>query len=92
METTSPVLHQPEPPNPPGISEGIPPAPFSQETVTISKQEHIELNQQINYWKAQHAKAKEKIAQLEQENLRKDGKIKDLQNRLFGKRSEKTST
>ena len=92
METTSPVLHQPEPPNPPPISEGIPPAPFSQETVTISKQEHIELNQQINYWKAQHAKAKEKIAQLEQENLRKDGKIKDLQNRLFGKRSEKTST
>jgi transposase len=92
METTSPVLHQPEPPSPPLIPEGLPPAPFSQETVTISKQEHIELIHQINYWKAQHAKAKEKIAQLEQENLRKDGKIKDLQNRLFGKRSEKTST
>ena len=60
--------------------------------MTISKQEHIELIHQINYWKAQHAKAKEKIAQLEQENLRKDGKIKDLRNRLFGKRSEKTST
>lgn len=59
--------------------------------VTISKQEHIDLIRQINYWKAQHTKAKEKIDQLEQEKLHQAGKIKDLQNRLFGKRSEKNN-
>lgn len=59
--------------------------------VTISKQEHIDLIRQINYWKAQHTKAKEKIDRLEQEKLHQAGKIKDLQNRLFGKRSEKNN-
>ena len=59
--------------------------------VILSKQEHIDLIHQINYWKAQHAKAKEKIGQLKQEALHQAGKIKDLQNRLFGKSSEKNN-
>ena len=66
--------------------------PFSQEKVTITKQEQIELHQRANYWEAQHAQAKKKIEALEQEIIFKDAKIKDLQNRLFGKKSEKGST
>ena len=63
--------------------------PFSQEWVTITKQEHIELRHRASYWEAQHARAKSKIEELEREIALKDAKIKDLQNRLFGKKSEK---
>ncbi len=91
METISPVLHQPKPPNSQPVFDGSASTPFSQEMVTISRQEQINLIHQINYWKAQHAKAKEKIDQLEQEKVYQAGKIKDLQNRLFGKRSEKNN-
>ena len=70
------------------LHEGTTPVPFAQEVV-LTKQEHIKLVHQINYWQAQYAQAKKKIAQLEQENLQQKGKIKDLQNRLFGKHSEK---
>ena len=64
-------------------------SPFSEEWVTITKEEQIGLIHQANYWKAQHAQLKQKLAELEEESQRKDAKIKDLQNRLFGKKSEK---
>jgi transposase len=67
------------------------PTPFSQEWVTIPKQERIELKWRASYWEAQHARARVRIEALEQEVLLKDAKIKDLQNRLFGKKSEKKS-
>ena len=67
-------------------------SPFSRENVTITKQEYIELRHQAKYWEAQHARAKSRIRELEQEIVFKDAKIKDLQNRLFGKRSEKDKT
>ena len=63
--------------------------PFSQELVTITKQELIELTARANYWEAQHARVKAENEALKQEIAFKDAKIKDLQNRLFGKRSEK---
>ena len=66
-------------------------SPFSQEWVTITKQEHIDLNWRANYWQAQYARAKSQIEELKQDNILKDAKIKDLQNRLFGKKSEKNS-
>jgi transposase len=65
------------------------PTPFSQEMVLITKQELIALRHQEAFWKAQHARAKHKIDELEAELLRKDAIIKDLQNRLFGKKGEK---
>ncbi len=55
----------------------------------MSKQDYIELRHRASYWEIQHGRAKAKIAQLEQELVVKDGNIKDLQNRLFGKQSEK---
>lgn len=64
-------------------------SPFAREWVTISKQEHIALTHRANYWEAQYAQLKRKFAKQEEESQRKDAKIKDLQNRLFGKKSEK---
>ena len=66
-------------------------SPFSREWVTITKQERIELNCRANYWEAQHGRVKSQLEEAKQENLLKDAKIKDLQNRLFGKKSEKNS-
>ncbi len=68
------------------------PTPFEQEMVSMTKQDSIKLTSQVNFWKAQHAKAKEKITKLEQKIHFKDGQIKELRNRLFGKRSEKKSS
>ena len=65
--------------------------PFSQEWVTITKEEQVGLIHQANYWKAQYAQLKQKITVLEEESQHKDAKIKDLQNRLFGQKSEKQS-
>ena len=72
------------------LDEGRP-SPFSQQWVTITKQEHIDLACRASYWEAQHARAKSEIEKLKQEAILKDAKIKDLQNRLFGKKSEKHS-
>ena len=63
--------------------------PFSQEWVTITKEEHIALVHRANYWEAQYTQLKQKFDRTEAESQRKDAKIKDLQNRLFGKKSEK---
>jgi transposase len=63
--------------------------PFSQEWVTITKEEHIDLIHRASYWEAQFTQLKQKFAKAEAESQRKDAKIKDLQNRLFGKKSEK---
>lgn len=65
--------------------------PFAEQWITITKQEHIELTARARYWEAQHARGKIQIEALKQEILVKDAKIKDLQNRLFGKKSEKNS-
>jgi len=67
------------------------PTLFSQQWVTITKQEHIDLRHRASYWEAQHGRAKSQIEALKQEIILKDAKIKDLQNRLFGKKSEKNS-
>ena len=65
------------------------PTPFAQQWLTITKQEHIELSWRASYWEAQHARVKAQMEALKQDNSLKDAKIKDLQNRLFGKKSEK---
>ena len=64
-------------------------SPFSQQWITITQQEHIELTHKANYWEAQHARAKLQIEELKQEIIFNNAKTKDLQNRLFGKKSEK---
>ena len=91
MEGTGNPRPIPKPHQSPICFDEGPPPPFSQEWVTITKQEHIDLTWRANYWEAQHARAKSQIEELKQEGVFKDAKIKDLQNRLFGRKSEKNS-
>jgi transposase len=63
--------------------------PFARQWVRITKQEHIELEWRANYWEAQHDRLKAKNEELKQELIVREAKIKDLRNRVFGKKSEK---
>jgi transposase len=83
---------------------------FEQVMVTITKQEHIGLLMQANYWKSMHQRALVRIAGLQARNqqqlelsalteatLRSElehekAKVRDLQKRLFGRKSERHQT
>ena len=66
--------------------------PFSQQQVTITKAEHFDFLYRANYWEALHAQLKQKCARLEEEIQHKDARIRDLNNRVFGKKSEEQNT
>ena len=66
--------------------------PFARQRVWITKQERIELDWRASYWQAQHDQIKIKCEKLEQEIKFLTAKNKDLQHRLFGKKSEKRSS
>jgi len=57
--------------------------------VTLTKQEHIELKWQGEYWKAQHARSLAREEVLKEELKQRDATIRDLKQRLYGKKSEK---
>ena len=59
-------------------------SPFSQEWVTLSKQEHIALTHRANYWEAQYAQLKQKLDKVEAESQRKDAKIKESDRIILG--------
>jgi transposase len=63
--------------------------PFARQWVTITKEEHIALIHQANYWQAQHAQLNRKFAKQADVIEHYQAKIKDLQRRVFGKKSEK---
>jgi len=81
--------------------------PFAQAFVTLSKQEHIELVMQANYWRAEHRRALERLAWREAQYRQQLGqavqreaalhselqtaqaKIRDLQQRVFGRKTER---
>jgi transposase len=63
--------------------------PFAQQQIIITKQQDIEQRRRINYLEAQQVRSKIKITELEREIAIKEARIKDLENRLFGKKSEK---
>jgi len=67
------------------------PTPFSQETVTILKTEYIELKAAAGYWKALHARAQKQIDELKGQVEHWKGKFRKFKQRLFGKKSEKSS-
>ena len=91
MESAANTCPTPEPPQLLACLDQGQRSPFAQQWITITKQEHIDLRHRANYWEAQHGQAKSRIEALEQEIILKDAKIKDLQNRLFGKSSEKNT-
>ena len=85
------MAHLDPSPHPSQHADGGQGVPFAQQWEAISKQELIELRAQAAYWQAQHDRAKVQIEALKQELAHKDATIKDLKQRLFGKKSEKHS-
>lgn len=65
--------------------------PFSRQYRWLTKQEHIELKSQIAFWKAQHARAIEREKALEKELEEARAEIRDLRQRLYGRKSEKAA-
>lgn len=89
MEGAAQTQYAPEPQQRPPSADENRATPFARQWVRITKQEHIELQCRASYWEVQHERLKIKNAELEQELLLREAKIKDLQNRVFGKKSEK---
>jgi FtsZ-binding cell division protein ZapB len=60
--------------------------------VSDLRRENLELRQQAGYWKAQHARAVERIQKLEAEVEQLRGENRQLKARLFGQKSEHASS
>jgi len=84
MENTSHHLAKPL------FSGNLP--PFAQKTVLLTQAEHIELKQKAGYWEGQFDTLKKKHQILQHELDMANAKIKDLNRRLYGKKSEKKVT
>jgi len=65
---------------------------FSQTRVQLTKQAYIQIKWDSRYWLRQHDRAIAREAVLKQENERLQALIRDLKQRLYRKRSEKTAT
>lgn len=65
--------------------------PFSNELVTHSRQEWIELNATANQYKSLHQRATLKIKELNEELSQERAKVRDLIHRLYGKKTEKST-
>src|SRR5713226_6850440 len=65
--------------------------PFSQQSVVLTKQAYIELTWKANYWQAQHAQSVEREAALTAKVASLEATVRDLTQRLYGTKSEKSS-
>ena len=65
--------------------------PFSQQRVVLTKQAYIELTWKANYWQAQHARSVEREAALTAKVASLEATIRDLTQRLYGTKSEKSA-
>jgi transposase len=70
---------------------GIGTTPFAQQTVVLTKQAYIELKWQANYWRAQYEQLVEREAALKAEIEAHQATIRDLTQRLYGTKSEKST-
>ena len=79
------------PPHQPAVfrKEGT---PFSKAIVSLTKQEYIQLKWDGRYWKSQHDRAAARADIFKQELELAQARIRDLEQRLYGKRSEKGTT
>jgi transposase len=66
--------------------------PFAHQIISVNKADYIELKWEKNYWHAQFDQKSKKVTQLEKELDLANAKIRDLTQRLYGKKSEKKST
>ena len=58
----------------------------------ISEKEYLELKWEVGYWQGMHKKALLREEALTKTIKEREGQIRDLKNRVFGKKSEKKST
>lgn len=65
--------------------------PFSQQMVALTKQAYIELKWKANYWQAQYERLLKREADLKAQVATHEATIRDLKQRLYGKKSEKAS-
>jgi transposase len=65
--------------------------PFSQQSVVLTKQDYIALKWEANYWRAQHARLVQREAALKAQVEALAAQIRDLNQRFYGKKSEKST-
>jgi transposase len=74
--------------NPQPLESGA--LPFdAQKIVTLTQREYVEIKWQASYWKAQHARVIARELELKEKLKQKEAIIRDLNQRLYGKSSEK---
>jgi transposase len=66
--------------------------PFSQQTVVLTKQDYIALKWQANYWRAHHEQSVKREAAWKAQVEALEAQIRDLTQRLYGKKSEKSTS
>lgn len=64
--------------------------PFSQQTVVLTKQAYIQLKWEAHYWRRQHERLLERESALKAEVEAHQATIRDLQQRLYGTKSEQS--
>jgi transposase len=65
--------------------------PFSQQSVVLTKQTYIELKWQAKYWRAQHEQSLQREAALKAQVEALEATVRDLNQRLYGTKSEKSA-
>jgi hypothetical protein len=65
--------------------------PFAQQSRALTKQAYVELPWKAHYWQAQHVRALEREAALRAKVEALEATVRDLTQRLYGTKSEKTS-
>lgn len=65
--------------------------PFSQQSVVLTKQDYIALKWEANYWRAQHTRLVQREAALKAQVEALEAQIRDLNQRLYGTKSEKSA-
>ncbi len=65
--------------------------PFAQQTVVVTKQAYIALKWEANSWRAQHARLVQREAALKAQVEALEAQIRDLNQRLYGTKSEKSA-
>jgi len=74
------------------LAENNQSTPFAQQHVILSRQDHIQLISEKNQYKSLFERGKLRIAELEQAVDDEKAKNRDLTQRLYGKKTEKSTT